>query len=432
MIAKDDAIDRVNSWLKGDIADWPITTGDSENPDTLGYALHGVQSCCYAFLAGRYPNYVVAKVTDGTLTFGAKNEGTALGGEWTGLGNTTVKYLGELDSEAAAAGLDLALSCEATLVKGLSDYEGFLEIADYKAKPYVNEAALKTLKDNMASAPSTGAAKYDILVSNSECFQTIYEAKNAYVKSVEAMQTVNDKWDAHAILMEEDDYQAYDSTVNEILYGSMGFFTADEALKAAADILVAYPCYIDLDPTKSKGSLDIVESAPFEYQITADGTRPNIGLNKCMYAPLADGQDILAFEYLCDTELEGGTLFLAHPTLSANDFVDYGKLPAASEWKKAYISVANDLGWGTATDHWMRWDLASSGTFNISVRNMIRMTEEQVKAEGGEIINPGQNIDDVVIDNEVPETFIYNVMGQRVNENAKGLLIKGGKKLFKK
>ena len=432
MIAKDDAIDRVNSWLNGDIADWPITTGDSENPDTLGYALHGVQSCCYAFLAGRYPNYVVAKVTDGTLTFGAKNEGTALGGEWTGLGNTTVKYLGELDSEAAAAGLDLALSCEATLVKGLSDYEGFLEIADYKAKPYVNEAALKTLKDNMASAPSTGTAKYDILVSNSECFQTIYAAKNAYVKSVEAMQTVNNKWDAHAILMEEDDYQAYDSTVNEILYGSMGFFTADEALKAAADILVAYPCYIDLDPTKSKGSLDIVESAPFEYQITADGTRPNIGLNKCMYAPLADGQDILAFEYLCDTELEGGTLFLAHPTLSANDFVDYGKLPAANEWKKAYISVANEFGWGTATDHWMRWDLASSGTFNISVRNMILMTEEQVKAEGGEIINPGQNIDDVVIDNEVPETFIYNVMGQRVNENAKGLLIKGGQKLFKK
>ena len=432
MMPYGEAVDHENCWLTGEYPELPILSDESENADTLGFVLHGVQSCCQAFLAGRYQNYVVAKVSDGTLTFGAKNEGTQNGGDWTGLGNTTIKFLGELDSEAAAAALDLTLACEAALVDGLNEYEGFVEVSDYKVKPYVNDAALRTLNDNMESNPATGAAKYDVIVSNSDCFKAIYAAKNAYVKSIEAMQTVSNKWDAHSLLMEDADYKAYDKAIYTILDGSMGLYTADEALKAASDILVAYPCYIDLDPTKSKGALDIVEIGPFEYQLTADGTRPNIGLNKCAYAPLTEEQNILAFEYMSDADLEGGLLFLAHPNLNANDFVDYGKLSAAGEWKKVYISVANNLGWGSATDHWMRWDLAASGTFNVSVRNMIIVTEAQMKAEGGEVVNPGQHIDSTVIDSDVPETFIYNVMGQRVSGDAKGLLIKGGKKLFVK
>ncbi|MBO4589696.1 MAG: hypothetical protein J5698_01825 [Bacteroidaceae bacterium] len=432
MVPVEEAIDRVNSWQGSPYADLPFMSDEGEGSDTLGFVLHGVQSCCYAFLGGRYQNYVVAKVTDGTLTFGAKNEGTQAGGDWTGLGNTTVKFLGELDSEAAAAALDLALDCEGVIVDALNVYEGFYETADYKTKPFVNEAALKTLKANMASAPATGAAKYDVIVSNSECFKQIYEAKNAYVKSVEAMMAVQNKWDSHVELMAEADKKAYDDAMWAILDGSMGLYTAEAALKAADDIKVAYPCYIDLDPAKSKGSLEIVETAPFEYELQADGNHPNIGLNKVMYdAPLADDQYILAFEYKCETELEDGLLYLAHPSLNTNDVVTYGKLPAENAWKKAYILIANDFGWGTSTDHWMRWDLAASGTFDISVRNMIIVTEGQMEAEGGEVLNPN-SIDSMIIDSNDSDARIYNVMGQRVNENAKGIIIKGGKKLFNK
>ena len=430
MIPVEEAIDRVNCWLGSSIPDRAILSENGEGSDTLGYVLHGVQSCCYAFQAGRYQNFVVAQVTDGTLTFGVKNEGTQAGGDWTGLGNATVKFLGDLDSDAAAEALDLTLACEAVLVDALNKYEGFFENADYKVKPFVNEAALKTLKSNMDSNPSTGAAKYNVIVSNSECFKEIYAAKNAYVKSMEAMMTVQNKWDAHYELMADADAKAYDDAVWAVLDGSMGQFSSEEALKAADDIKAAYPCYIDLDPAKSKGSLEITETAPFEYELTADGNRPNIGLNKCMYDALTEEQNIIAFEYKCDAELEGGTLFLAHPSLSANDFVAYGNLPAASDWKKAYICISNEFGWGSATDHWIRWDLASSGTFNISVRNMIIVTEGQMKAEGGEVINTG--IDNMIIDSNVPETATYNIMGQRVNESAKGIIIKDGKKIFKK
>ena len=61
---------------------------------------------------------------------------------------------------------------------------------------------------------------------------------------------------------------------------------------------------------------------------------------------------------------------------------------------------------------------------------MIIVTEGQMKAEGGEVINTG--IDNMIIDSNVPETATYNIMGQRVNESAKGIIIKDGKKIFKK
>ena len=432
MMPKDEAIDHVNSWLTGEYPELPILSDEGQGTDTLGFVLHGVQSSCQAFLAGRYQNYIIGHVTDGTLTFGVKNEGTQQGGDWTGLGNATIQFLGDLDTDAAGAALDLVLDCEAKIAEGLSAYEGFYDLdAEYKQKPYVNEAALTALTANLASAPATGAAKYDVIVTCSDCFKSIYDAKNAYVVSIEAMKAVQGKWDAHSLLMTEGDFSAYNNAIAGVLDGSMGLYTADEALKAADDIKAAYPCYIDLDPDKSKGSLEIIEVAPFEYILDADGNRPNIALNHCMYDPIASGQDIVAFEYKSDIDLEGGIFYLAHPALNANEAVSYGTLPAANEWKKAYIAIgAADYGWGTALDHWIRWDLAASGTFTINVRRPILITAKQMKAEGGEVINTG--IEGTAIADEIPDTYIYNVMGQRLTTPAKGINIIGGKKVLVK
>ena len=431
MIAKADAVDRVNCWMGSQYPDKPYMSDNGEGTDTLGYVIWGVQSCCYAFQAGRYQNYVVAQVTDGTLTFGAKNEGTQYGGDWTGLGNTTIKFLGEdLESETAAAALDLTLACEAKIVKSLGNYEGWFDVADYKLKPFVNEAAYKTLQTNVESAPSTGADKYAALISNSDCFKTIYACKNAYVKSVEDYKTVTGKWNAHAELMTEADYTTYSDDTYAVLEGNMGLYTADEAIKAGADLKVKYPCYIELDPTKSKGSLELTETAPFEYELTCSGNRPNIGLNKMMYAVQPEAQSVMSFEYKCSDELTDGKLYMAHPSITTTDYLEYGNMPAASEWTKAYVSVANDFGWGTSTSHWIRWEFASSGVFNVSVRNLILISEEQMKAEGGEYLQTG--IDNTIIETEAPETFIYNVMGQRVSKDYKGITIQNGQKTFNK
>ena len=147
-----------------------------------------------------------------------------------------------------------------------------------------------------------------------------------------------------------------------------------------------------------------------------------------MYSPLSDEQNILAFEYKCDTALDGGIFYLAHPALSTTDIISYGTLPAAGEWKKAYIAIRNDFGWGTSTDHWIRWDLATTGTFDIFVRNAIIITKAQMEAEGGETINDG--INPVVVEGDIPADCIYNVMGQRLTTPVKGINIIGGTKVL--
>lgn len=432
MIAVEDAVDRVNCWLNGGIADKAIySNADEENGDLLGYVLWGVQSCCYAFLANRYDNVIVAEVTDGTLTFGVKNDGAQAGNSWTGLGNTRIIYLGTVDSEAAAAGLDRAIYGEQVIANSLNDYYGFSDLADYAKLPYVNEADLKSIKSNLsAAAAGDNAAKYDAIVKNSALFTSIYQAKFAYVDAMKTLFAVQDKWDAHEGVMGEG-LSAYWDAKNTVIDGCMGIFTADEAAAAVAELVKNYPAYLDFDANKSKGSLDFTEVAPFEYEVKANGNRPNIGLNKCMYNALTADQCIVTFEYKSDAKLEGGALFFAHPTLTATETVAYGTLEAASEWTRVFIDITpalRDWNWGVATDNWMRWDLAASGSFTANVRNMIIISKAEMDAMGGQTINDG--IADVIIDNE-DAPAIYTLQGVRVAQpTEKGIYIVGGKKVL--
>ena len=432
MIAVEDAVDRVNCWLNGNIADKVIYSGaDEENGDTLGYVLWGVQSCCYAFLANRYDNVVVAEVTDGTLTFGVKNDGAQAGNSWTGLGNTRIIYLGTVDSEAAAAGLDRAIAGEQVIANTLNDYYGFSDPADYAKLPYVNEADLKSIKSNLSAAVAgDNAAKYDAIVKNSALFTSIYQAKFAYVDAMKTLFAVQDKWDAHESVMGEG-LSAYWDAKNAVIDGCMGLFTADEAAAAKAELVKKYPCYIDLDASKAKSNLEITESEPFVYELQADGSRPNIGLNKCMYEPLTEEQTIVVFEYKSTAKLEGGAFFFAHPSLTASETVAYGDLEAASEWTRVFVDIAQakrEWNWGTATDNWMRWDLASNGTFTVNVRHMQIITKAEMEAMGGQTINDG--IADVIMEN-VETPAIFTIQGVRVSEPLqKGIYIVNGKKVL--
>ena len=135
--------------------------------------------------------------------------------------------------------------------------------------------------------------------------------------------------------------------------------------------------------------------------------------------------------YKSDAKLEGGALFFAHPNLSASETVAYGDLEAASEWTRIFIDITpavRDWNWGTATDHWMRWDLASAGTFNVNVRNMIFVTKAEMEAMGGQTINDG--ISDVIFNNEEAPA-IYTIQGVRVAEpTEKGIYIVNGQKVL--
>ena len=76
----------------------------------------------------------------------------------------------------------------------------------------------------------------------------------------------------------------------------------------------------------------------------------------------------------------------------------------------------------------MRWDLASAGTFNVNVRNMIFVTKAEMEAMGGQTINDG--ISDVIFNNEEAPA-IYTIQGVRVAEpTEKGIYIVNGQKVL--
>ena len=70
MIPVEEAVDKENCYISAgidNILDMEIY--DAEG-NVIGYTLQGIQSCCYAFQADRFPNYVAVNVTDGTLRVG--------------------------------------------------------------------------------------------------------------------------------------------------------------------------------------------------------------------------------------------------------------------------------------------------------------------------------------------------------------------------
>ena len=89
MIDVEDAIDGMNCNITGPVSDFAI---EDEYGSVIGYTMQGIVSCCNAFQAGRYPNSVLCKVTDGTLTIGIRQPSTGLSRDWLGFGNIKVFY----------------------------------------------------------------------------------------------------------------------------------------------------------------------------------------------------------------------------------------------------------------------------------------------------------------------------------------------------
>ena len=428
MIPVGEAVDRVNCYLEGDIADKAITTLDGDQEITLGYVIWGVQGSCYAFQAGRYQNSIVATVTDGTLTFGVKNKGTGVDGDWTSLGNARVIYLGELGSDLSDGALNRALAGESKIVASLEAYEGDTGEA-YKSLPYVNQNDLAALKGNLESAPATAADKYAVIENNTNLFYSIYDAKVAYVDAITSSLLVQTKWEEHMNVMTMDEQNALMDAIYSVLDGCSGVYSASEADAAKKELFEKYPSYLEFDAAKTKGNLEFTEESAFVYHLTANGNRPNIGLNKVTYAPLTEDETIVTFEYKTDSKIEDGSLYFANPSVVTTKYMTYGNLEPASDWTRVYIDIADGIsewGWGSSTTDWFRWELAKTGAFEMDVRNIQIITRAKMEEQGGHTINA---INSIAADRS--NTGIYTLTGVRVEKpTQKGIYIMNGRKVF--
>ena len=430
MIPVDQAVDRENCYLEGDIADKAITTLDGDQEVTLGYVIWGVQGSCYAFQAGRYQNSIVATVTDGTLTFGVKNDGTGVAGDWTGLGNARVIYLGELGSDLSDGAMDRALAGQNKIVATLENYNSDADTGEaYKSKPYVNLNDLATLRTNLESAPATAAAKYAIIEKNTDLFYSIYDTKVAYIEAIDAHLLVQSKWEEHMNVMSTDEQNALMDAIYSVLDGCSGVYSASEAIAAKKELFEKYPCYLEFDAQKTKGNMDFTEESPFVYHLTANGNRPNIGLNKVTYEPLTEDETIVTFEYTANTKVESSSLYFANPSVVTTKYITFGDLEPATEWTRVYIDIADGIqewGWGSSTTDWFRWELSKAGTFEMDVRNIQIITRAKMEEQGGQTINA---INSIVADRA--DTGIYTLTGVRVEKpTQKGIYIMNGRKVF--
>ena len=360
-VVREGMTDKENAWL-GTTADKELyacdveeATGDpSVDSLIVGYVIWGVQGTINAILQDRYEINMVAKVTDGTLKIGLKNEGTLVGGDWLGAGNFRLLYLGEEATAEAIA--DAAASNGARVETLVNKYVAgsFADLAEFKAAPNFGSAQREILAD------AANRTTVEQLVADGNTFEEINATKAAYYKLCDYTTRVYEKWLNHVSPgsdLDSDTETVY-ANLDEGQYANAA--AANTALEA---LLEKYPDYLELTD-ENVANATVEEVAEFSYEFTAvkDGRIiPRLGK---LYDDLTEDETILEFEYTSENDIEGGMLY--NMTTAKNIAMD--KLEATSEFKKVSVSV-KELGFTKATDIvGLQVNLAAGAV--ISVRNM--------------------------------------------------------------
>lgn len=426
MVSVDEAVDSVNCHLTGDVVDIAIT---DELGDTIGYALHGIQSTCVAIEAGRHINKVLAVVEDGTLTFGIKDLGTGVAGDWTGFGNVKLTYAGSV--EEATASMDNVLESQSARAKTLLAYTP--DIVDYMKYPnFGNDlrAELTATIEAMATA-TDGASKQALIEKFSEIFVEIYEAKRTYLELVNTAEKYYEIWAANTAMTpeEKNEYLTYHE---DIWVGFMdGLFSIEEAIAKIEDLKTKYPAY--MYPKDEYGNnITITETAAFTYHVEGTGEESYFGLMG-LFETLGNDEYVLAFEYKLDREVTDGVVYFGTPSLSSQHYNAFGTMAATGEWTRYYIDLRqarSEWKWGNGTDHWLRWDVTNGGAFSMDIRHIRVITYAEMEANGGSV-----GIEGIVAGESTATGVangIFNLSGQRVSKPTKGLYIINGKKVLVK
>ena len=230
-------------------------------------------------------------------------------------------------------------------------------------------------------------------------------------------------------VMSTDEQNALMHAIYSVLDGCSGVYSASEAIAAKKELFEKYPCYLEFDAQKTKGNMDFTEESAFVYHLTANGNRPNIGLNKVTYEPLTEDETIVTFEYKANSKVESSSLYFANPSVVTTKYITFGDLEPATEWTRIYIDIADGIkewGWGSSTTDWFRWELSKAGTFEMDVRNIQIITRAKMEEQGGQTINA---INSIAADRT--DTGIYTLTGVRVEKpTQKGIYIMNGRKVF--
>lgn len=375
MIPADQAEDLVNCWIAEDAPIRDLEIYDDLGENLLGYVLHGVQSCCYAFGAGRYQNRILANVTDGKLTLGICSPGTGLANDWTGFGNIRLTYRGTL--EEANESLDNTLAGMTARANTLLSYE-FSSGEDYKAYPnFSNE-----LRDGLTAAiegvvnAATAEEKYALVQQFSDLFQQVYDCKKAYIKMVDKIEAV---YDAYTGFETEDPeiiaiVEKAEGLNAQVWEGYEGLFTQQQAEETVKMLNAEFKFYTTLDASMIN-SINFTKVAPFDYVVDCLGGDPYIAWSP-LEEDLTPDQTYITFEYMADKDVRGEFFF--SPIVAGRD-IWYETLPAADEWQRVFISIENakkKLGWGKAGD-FVRWDPIGDGYATIEIRYIEYITEAQ-------------------------------------------------------
>ena len=389
-VVREDAIDADGDYWKGTTSDKPVLyacdidtpTGDpAVDSVVVNYGPWGCEGAAYAFRNGRYAITLVAKVTDGQLTIGVKNDGTK-GNEWTAVGNFHAFYLGD-EADAANALSEAATYNDARIEILTEVYESPVEgVEDYSSAPGFADAQKQTLIENM------GLATYDAQLTIGETMQAIYETKKAYIEVFDASEMVYGKWLERTAAdetgdAEEEIYGARDN----LLIGA--YADADAALAAKAQLFAHWPDYLEIKESQAV----ILQQDGFMSEIVTNGVKPYISLST-LYEALEEDEVILSFEYSSEADINNGRFMYETPNFHTDVYEEVPVLPAAAEWTKVYLKVSKGIEaykFGSAVNHAIRWYIDYNATkddkISLSARNFLFITEAQMKAEGGKAIN---------------------------------------------
>ena len=300
----------------------------------------------------------------------------------TGIGNFGLVYLGE-DEALVNAALEEVAAYNAARIEVLTEIYETNAIDATDVNEYTDPGFGIAQKETIADY--SGVATYEAEEAVGELMQSIYDTKKAYVALFEATDKVYAKWVVYAFNddAEEDIYNIKDALQE-------GDYADAEATEAAKDELFAkYPSYLELTDNRQS---DVVSDG-FTFDIEASGANPYLDL-KNIYYPLAKDEVILAFDYISENDIKNSRIYYNAPSFKTEPVELLDSIPAATDWTTAYVTVErgiDELGFGSATDHGIRWYVYYQGgadaSANLQARNFRFITQAQMKAEGGTPLN---------------------------------------------
>ncbi len=384
------AEDSLDSW-QGDHYDRPIyaldypdyePTGDPTIDSVkVGYVIWGCEGAAHAFAQGRYAITMVAKVTDGKLTIGVKNEGTK-GNEWTGVGNFGLEYLGEMPTptNGIANAIEEAAAYNEERISTIEEF--YMPIySEMNEGEVYSDAPNFAFAQRQALAENKELLTYDALKTVGETMQAIYETKKAYAALAEAAEKVYDKWFGYA----NNDYA--EASFYEICdYLDSGYYAdAEAALATKAELYETYPDYLEVKGDKGT-NIDFGRDG-FELDITTTGKNPSLELTG-LYEALQKGKAILTFEYTADQDVNGGYFYFETPNLLTDIKAELPALTTAADWTTVSVDLSEgvkEYGFGSATDHSLFWlispEASKEVSLHLAVRNFRIVAEEAIEGD---------------------------------------------------